>query len=1222
MSDKSIILLPVDEAKHCVPEAGAEVAKWVSPSENSLGALVEDLSEYKTKIDVTSIPDIWAGPKAFETQLLDDVEAARIRWRAVLAIIGLRKVMRFNLQVKTISIPKVGDAVYKSKNTHPFLKVVARLMDKEFAANDGSGAVNIIYYDNKALAMVWPNSIIYPVPGAGNNHVNWWDGVKYQDPSQKRVSSLTADEEVAEDSENSITSEYLSEPQRRILVKWLEKLKEKVAKGTTSTIDSICDCLEKYIKALSDGLEEEDEEEELIYSEKDAAFLIEGYGSMLSQAYALPASEKDLERSNIRLDGRKKDKCVLVVDAAVATQWNKDASNIICFAGTDLSSALEIMKHPAKKRQFLEESKLANYHAELWTIDNFFTKKITYITGFAANANPFPNSLTEKDEYRDSFCFDFGKNNVQEFILPIRKEVLDFIAPEDLVKNLVIEREGSSSEVKVSLTIELSGCNDDGRKEKVVLTKVYKEHEIVKRTKTPNVQIWPNFKADCWKQYYVFTGTELEPDMTIEPAWSTPEVENLNFDIKAKEINVKLRRGAEFPSVFVCQVCEDEQIEPVGLICINEKNLEEPKTSTKDFCIGVDFGTTNSVVYYYITSDDDDNRRQMRFANRNFSVTRIKENDKNDLRRYFFPASEQPEEIIGATTSSIRTIFHDFNLADEKQIENKEQPLVMGNIYYLEDGQNISDDLVVIDELKGNIKWDDKLNTNENRMHSFVHQLCLQAMAEAVMGGARTIVWQYSWPSAYDSNKRKNYGTFWRDNLIEALNIVADISKQEAVYQKTESLSMADYFQNGVDEQVKGLANTNGLLTIDIGGGSTDIALWKGKNSRDKLNLLEQCSFKFAGTDILSDYLKTKYKKYNNLLTPLGDKNRDLEEKFNKLTELAKAAEQDRSQWKTFELELESILKYSEKELIQGMSVTMYTATQYQALNTVMRDIAFAIGGIFYYAGSIIGFLRKTDAECPIDRKLPDCFVGGNGSKLLDWAAKGDFSKSKELKNFLRMCIAYGMLDTMQLKKSDLNGFDTSVSIQQSEKPKHEVAYGLVSGQGDKISELDDTDENYKSANAVDDLDDIDDIDDIDDFDDGITGNVDAEADKHKSNVLPVVPGECYFIKGSAESDDLTRISVDNFTNAAKTIRIDNDAKRNRFRRYCRIFKSVVERHHLFNGKAVVFNKTYEKDDLKDIFAEVDNELQSRETKTGKSVVVEPIFIMELRRAIKKLSSY
>ena len=518
-------------------------------------------------------------------------------------------------------------------------------------------------------------------------------------------------------------------------------------------------------------------------------------------------------------------------------------------------------------------------------------------------------------------------------------------------------------------------------------------------------------------------------------------------------------------------------------------------------------------------------------------------------------------------------------------------------------------------------------------MHAFIHQLCLQAMAEAVMLGSRKIIWQYSWPSSYDSDKSRNFANFWTTSLVEAMNMIADISDSKEVYQKTESLSMADYFQKGVDEQARGNAYSKGLLTIDIGGGSTDIAIWKGKDEYDRLKCLHQCSFKLAGNDILSNYIKNKYKKTADLLNPLGTNNRVLRERFEKLTELALEARQNPLIWKTFELELESILKYCGNELIQTMGVTTFPGRQYQELNNVMRDIAFAIGGIFYYAGSIIGYLRKTEPDCPINRQLPDCFIGGNGSKLLDWASKGVFAKNDKLKVFFRDCIVYGMLDTMQIKGSELKGFGVNPTITQSERPKHEVSFGLISGPGNNPNEddleLEEHADNYSisAGGFIDDLDNNDLGSNAGGFDDietnqSFIGNVEAEANKHKNKVYPVVSGELYFVNHSEESSDEEMISAENFTNRNKRITVDFDPKRNRFIRYCIVFNHEVGKYHLFNGKNIVFNNTRNGNDVTRIFDNVANTLESREPRTGKGVVVEPIFIMELREAMKKLSSY
>lgn len=1198
----SVILLPIEARESAIESGvakGAQTAGWTA-KQNSLSALVKDLSQFKDNIDVTSIPDIWAGPKAFEAQLVAGIEEQRSLWRAMLAAIGLRRVLRLSMSVKTIDIPAIGSDAYK--NRHPFMQVVSRLLDKEFAACDGGDKINLICCNNKVFAMVWPNSLIYPVPGIKLDGP-WWDAEnsRYQDPIAK-----------------------LSKEQSETLALWLVRLQYAVGNGSTATSQAISEALEKYVNDLGYDVKELANNEptiaqDLIYIPKDDDFKIEGYCSMLSQVYSTPAKITDLETSNVRMDslamaadGKKPAKRVLVVDEAISRQWGRPASDIKCFGATDLGSAVKIIKSEAKKKHFVDDCQLANFAAEIWTAEDFFTPRIAYVT----SSSPFPNSLTEADQYKSAFCFTYGKNQTQEFILPIRKEVLEYIRPEDLIKSIQIERDGANGAVKVSLTVNLSGCDVKAGYQPVTLTKTYEIDDIVKSGSIPNVQIWPNFKADCWKQYYVFTSASSAGKILVEPAWTAADVENLNFDITAEETKVKIRRGSEFPAVFTCQVVDNGYRHDIGIICLDTIKLGRVRNNVnnKEPVIGVDFGTTNSVVYYATDYAKESNNQtlpeQLIFSDRNFSVTKVDESiSKADLRRYFFSSGQQPEQI--GAINSIRTIFHDFNV-DVNKISNLEQPMVLGNIYYLENGENISDDKVVIDELNGNIKWDNKENDAKNvqRMHSFIYQMCLQAMAEAVVDGAKKITWQYSWPTAYDSNKRQNYANFWSNQLVKAMNEIADVSATARVYQKTESMSMADYFQDGIGSQSQANAYSNGMITIDIGGGSTDIAIWKGLNASRSLNRLHQCSFRLAGTDILANYIQSKYKKNSSLLTPLGANILSLKEKFNRLQELAGEAKQTPAKWKTFELELESILKYSEKEIINGMGVTAFAGTQYQELNIVMRDIAFALGGIFYYVGTILAFLRN-HKPCPIDNRLPDCFIGGNGSKLLNWAAKGSFAGNKSLNELLRDCLVWGMIDSLGIPGSDeMSNF----KVEQSDKPKHEVAAGLICSRGEDNNNLDDSQPAEALAAGGK-------FGKFTAFGGGnsLVANNSSPVVNNKQAMEPVVAGETY-LKNDTLIDSIDEmLSAENFTDADKYIDLNPDMESNLFVRYCTVFNHEMEINNLYNAKYITFASD---SDLKRIFEKVANDLLYRRARKNQSVVVEPIFIMELREALKTLSSY
>lgn len=1238
----SVSLLPVliDEnskkKRLCVVDAYTP-AEWENKGIAGLNALVGDLDIFKNDVEITSIPDIWAGPKAFEEQLADGIDKVVIKWRAILAIIGLRKFLRFNLNIKSIKIPNAGDV--PDNKVYSFLKVVSKMPDKGFSSYSGADTINLICYGRKPIAMVWPSSIIYPV-SEPDVYIDsrLCDGKNYFDPSLKIVGQGVAkSEDRAENGELNIEH-------REILAKWLYKLIEKVAEESknsnlpskTNRAQIINRLLKEYIKDLLNLEKIEDidadklnmSSEGVEYKKNDASFSIAGYGSMLSQVFCPVASQNDINSTDVRIDGRNNDengnanKYVLFIDEIIPEQLDKSPSEVMVFGSTDMQSYFAMNNE--QRNTFEEECRQAikgkeNSATELhfWGINDIFTDKIVCLTDFMYNATPFPNSITEKSEYKDEFCKSFGKDNktLQEFILPIRKKVLDFIDAESLVKSISINRESDISPIIVSLKLELLSGDSNRESKLVILKKVYENSDICeyKREEIPNVHIWPNFKNDNWKKYYVFTGSPKASEMVIKPYWSYADenetvvdankekIEDLNFNVQAKGIDVNLCRGSGFPSVFGCEVTKNRRRYEAGLICLwmDEQKVKVETTqlsftAAKEKCyIGVDFGTTNSVVYFANSFGEGAARQQMRFKDRVFQVTAaVSAEEKANLRRYFFPAVEVPEGTK-ESKNTIRTIFHDFKLVGENQVLVMEQPLVRGNIYYPDNEGNIQKDKVILNELKGNIKWENigESKKNEERMHAFLHQLCLQAMAEAVVAGFEKIRWVYSWPSSYSNRMAESYEKFWKEGLLmDALEQVSTINSKNSreVYDKRESDSACDYFQ------VVSRANVHskGLLSIDIGGGSTDLALWDGSEQ------IHQCSFKMAGNDIFSEYIQAKYEKRSDFLKHMGDNNVLLEQSLKRLEEYA-----NKKEWDTFDLELESILKYSEKEIIEGMGVIAH----YPELDIAMRDIAFALGGIFYYAGSIIGYLRKTkykdNPDSIINKCLPECYVGGNGSKLLNWACKGNFGrKTNNLRELLKDVFIWGMVDTMPDELEDT--FDIETKIEQSDKPKHEVSEGLVSKEpntkdtsGEKTKKVPSHSRFKKDGQSNPD-----------------DRSGEAGKGKHKKKSEGVVSGELFSINNSIPSDE-QMIVEEIFEDSNAVIKVDRDFARNRLILYVQRFNDDNDYFEL-DWDYIRFDKT----DYVNIFNKVDNELRRKARSSGDDmVIVEPIFIMELKEAMQML---
>ena len=107
-------------------------------------------------------------------------------------------------------------------------------------------------------------------------------------------------------------------------------------------------------------------------------------------------------------------------------------------------------------------------------------------------------------------------------------------------------------------------------------------------------------------------------------------------------------------------------------------------------------------------------------------------------------------------------------------------------------------------------------------------------------------------------------------------------------------------------------------------------------------------------------------------------------------------------------------------------------------ISLLIRDISFALAGIFFYSGMLIGYLRQ-QGKCDTSQLLPNCYVGGNASKLFNWAAGGEFSSRTIKSSVLRQCLYSGITaeDTQEKLKNNF-------TIELTEHPKQEVAYGLV----------------------------------------------------------------------------------------------------------------------------------------------------------------------------------
>lgn len=1000
-----IPLLPSLKEQNTI--AIAKRGEWISNSQNTLSSLVDSLKvAANSKSRISSIPDVWARPALYESILSDDkhplYEKYKQEWRGILAIMALRKLRGFNnITLQTIEIPELEKIDHCSS---AFLKVLARSLPEKYVANQNdqtltvgiAAKIHVIVYGNIPLAFSWPSILLCPALNLETHRireVGWWKQDGINDP----ITELSNDE-------------------KNSLYCWLINIINTIPDNNRILMNLLASYRDDLADDLADGLKQGYS----ITSKAGNALGITGICSIIDNPIIGTADSSFLDKSNVRLTKRKREKAkeLLIFAPDIEKQWNMNSSDIII--GGYVTAAM-LSKEKATgvilDNKKLADINLSDYNAEIRMADEFFTKKLAVIY---LEMNAFPNALNVK-------VLDYNGAKVN-IILPIRAELLQYLDGAFIAKHVSV----TAVETGIEATLELPVSGINGQEKFLIAKKIYRtdsdNNDIIEYDTVPLIQIWPNFilsDADKWKVYYTYCDGCDADTFYARPFWESSEKRCIQRRLQDAEIS----RGNVFPEAFMCAAATEmnsgkESYEELGLILVNLPEKTISNSPNKTCRIGVDFGTTNTIAYRTINNDDPE---PITFEERMFYVTNndpkgVTADGIRELRRNFISPFEQPN----GDSTSIKTMFHTHYGKFDGDID---QTLFRGNIYYLDNSSNISDDRGILENVHtDDMKWGE--TEGVENMQGFLMQLCIQCMAEAVYSGASNIEWTYSYPTSFSPARIRQYRNIWNGRVSSEIKKFTSIPITSPK-SHTESDSIAEYFVEDMGATIK-----RGIVCLDIGGGSTDIAVWQGNDNA----VQKQASLRFAGRDILNNYLWIKQKNKHFLFSQL--KNSDA--KFNdQLDKLAMINDEHK-----FYLQLEAILRYYEKCIFEALPAKCCT----DEIANMIRDISFALSGIFFYSGILIGYLRKKGTYDELTL-LPNCYVGGNASKLLDWAAEGQFDQEAMINDVFKACFMKGI----DVGQPDAK-YNTTFDIIKTNHPKQEVAYGLVC---DAMSE-----ENRKSDNS------------------------------------------------------------------------------------------------------------------------------------------------------------
>lgn len=610
-------------------------------------------------------------------------------------------------------------------------------------------------------------------------------------------------------------------------------------------------------------------------------------------------------------------------------------------------------------------------------------------------------------------------NNAEEelnigakYILPFKKEILDFFSIKDIKEKLNPVYKEDNGVVRFSFMLPVGETNY--KIERVYKTKVNNsdDGEIVE-TEIPIIEIFPNYLGENWRRYYLFQG-KVE-SYKVHPV--TPEGTLIKFrqreyknqDVIQQVQITEISGDNCFPEAI--EVFDNKE-NSLGLILIS-KTAQINGLNNK-WTVGIDFGTSNTNVYKNRGSADTAERWCYNFPEYYRSITQSEpELRSRILEDYFFPTRK--------ISLPIPTTLKIYDLS------KKESMLLDYFIYHPKEYKFPANVL-------SDIKWDGE---RERKTEYFLESLLFLLLIEVVRENVSEVQLACSYPKAFSSENITVFQREWEkvfdkllkynsgNGLYRILDIHRDTTADNEIKTriskpifKTEGIAAGEYFaSSSTIKDITQQANKEiAAICLDVGGGTTDISIWYLNNIEFDASVL------LAGRQ-LSNILQ------NN--------NRVRELLFSR--EAAIALEEKKNEPGYFSARLNLVLK-NEEEQIHERLVKHANNKDIQWLRQI---IALEFGALSFYAAQVcvstnekVGGLLSRISDAGINLHW-----GGNAAKLINWI---DFGK------YNREGIASKILNATFFKSLDDKALaDKAVKpkkVEQLQSPGHksEASGGLV----------------------------------------------------------------------------------------------------------------------------------------------------------------------------------
>ena len=832
---------------------------WKTPSgsaEDSLKNLSIDLPKVDDNVKFSrsdiSVPSPWATIISFDIILNNTDEKfgalrkkANREWRSLLALVALRDVLKLNLKYRIIDLAADG----KNDAERDFYKNLINMKPKKSAFENGDCWNKFIFIelDNYPIGVFSNSTLVCSLNKyVQNSAVDKLVKIGLMDSSYNMVDPVDWIEK------DMALSLYLQT--------WLENIKKSLntakeqAENKAEMEMGITNVIDEFINDLNSAYI--DEEKSKYDKLKDSLFTFEYKAEKaFANAYEL------LWHTELTLLNMSTEEVIDVIKI-------KDLKNI-CFLdalGKNLAG-------------FIKENKDICRLPEDWKIydtDSVFLDELYLVkTVDDKDKYSFDNDIMGTCIIEDN-TGDKPQKIEYQYILPVRDIILADINA-SIIRKTIKVTEGIDDEIVVSLDLE----GEDGNK--IPIEKHYAKSDCKKlyNADIPHTTIWPYVDiknpdgTDAWKEFYIFCskkskGSNSKYSYTIEA-----KSNDYNMPSRSKKLsNIKdnVERTVSYinerPTYLIIKENTENLVgeifsRAVGIILLPEPSIAKTLDKNINYVVGFDFGTTASTAFCKRIEEDGVSQPMFVKFGEMFSASKsdmvlteetqkefengtyignndngllIAYNNRVDCQRPAVGKSKWDSEsdiCFVPTRYPYRKSYGSvYNVNSTENIEPT-YSLMHGNVIF---DQKL---LSYIDEIniKRTLKWGREPSRQKN-LARYLNQMLKTVALTLAKERAGKIRWKFSYPTSLTAAELKRYKDLTK-NIIKDINEKTGIDCDSTIDYCPESFASAKFFRD-----------SKKYICVDIGGGSTDVSVWKESIGDNNLGNIMQYSIGIASRKI------------------------------------------------------------------------------------------------------------------------------------------------------------------------------------------------------------------------------------------------------------------------------------------------------------------------------------------------------------------------------------